>query len=128
MPSTTALDLTGAAILTTYVQGSTFNYTGGSGVQLFIEVTGNAGTTVTQMSVKLQGSYDGTNWVDIISTGSTTATAVVEQNTTPVASAVVWSAAYATVKGFIGGLRVAAKRTGAVQAADRVRVYAVSVA
>ena len=118
---------TGATTLTTSYSGTSIFAAGGeSAVALWLTLVWANGTTATSTEVKLQGSYDGTNFVDLQTVDATNGNVAVEQTYTATDNTTEYHC-IETTSNFLcyGGLRVQAKITGTVSSTDSVTVYAV---
>ena len=120
--------LSGTGITTTYQAGG--NKGAGNGVAPkrhfpFLAQLLASGSNITGVTIKAQGSVDGTSWFDLTSTNDLTGTAAVDQTFSTI------DATNHTVSGSISVndiwyfLRVQAKATGgAGQAGESISIYA----
>lgn len=123
---TAILSLSGTALLTTYVAGTRILIGAYSGLSIWLTITWKSGTSVTSTEVKVQGSYDGTNFVDLQTVDAASGTVAVEQTYAATAASTTY-ASLQTTNGWLckGGIRVLAKSTGAAAAGDLITGYAV---
>ncbi len=118
----------GTNLDTSYQFSSTLTVPGGQAcLAVFIIVTWKSGTAVTASYLKLQASYDGTNFVDIYSVNQTDGTAAVEHYF-PTTDNTTERYVIQTQDNFLapGGFRVAAKVDGTAAAGDLVRAAIMS--
>lgn len=120
----TVLDVAGTDLTTSYSYGSAQDIGGCSVVRCSVAVTGKSATSVTGTSVKMQGSYDGTNFTDVATVMDSTGTTELEHSQNPTASTTLYYSFHGDPRLFKGGVRFCVKIAGTAGTGDEVLVKA----
>jgi hypothetical protein len=109
-------------------QFGVFHVAAAKGLALIVAATFMAATTVTDERVKLQGTYDGTNWFDLQTVRQDTGVTAAEQVIAAVANSTQYIALETSSEwaAAIKGVRVIGKCTGTAGTGDAITVSAVA--
>lgn len=115
------LSLSGSGITTAYQAGSPFYAGAANGVLVVLKVITDAASALTSVTVKLQGTYDGTNWYDLLLSPQNTGGTAVDNAFTVAANATVaFALATSSNRYSPKGLRLLAKANASGTGVDAI--------